>query len=512
MRPRFQAIWEPWIIRRPTRADGTTRRRPIGPASSLGSLGGGMRHTWRPSTATILRHAITSEYYCLSMNGLDLPLTIDGQDVSNVGYFGLPEKDIETLPLALCWNDLRARGKGLGLGEYGVKTHPAWTVANGATNYHIARSEEEAKRLFLAVAHYALGLVHQESRTGASPDDPTWVFPWGMFYPNQAVPKDIAWTHRNEFILWRFFHPVYRPADLTVCLADQLRLGNDEGLAVAVAHRTFADLLALHYQFNVIDDEHLDRLPPATKMVLFPCPMALSDEVYAKLRAWVSGGGTLLVTGDFSRDLRIGNGPAPRRLEELAGVTFLAENDPNVVRRQAREVQAEFRTPRLGRCALKPCLKVKPAGCDHVLAASEKDEAIFVHKYVGKGEVYFLADPIELAGDDSNPRPRRDLYAAILGQCSCRLGVRPQTVTPDEPWLHVMAQPTANGVVHVLFNTKRTAGATEVRIPTAAGETSLAIRGGWPGLAAATEDGDSWRPAPTVWPRSVPSLSWQVLA
>ena len=35
--------------------------------------------------------------------------------------------------MLLCWNDLRVRGKGVSLGEYGVKTHPAWSVANGAT-------------------------------------------------------------------------------------------------------------------------------------------------------------------------------------------------------------------------------------------------------------------------------------------------------------------------------------------------------------------------------------------
>ena len=46
------------------------------------------------------------------------------------------------------WNDLRARGKGVSLGEYGVKTHPAWTEENGAVGYHIVRTEEEQKQLF----------------------------------------------------------------------------------------------------------------------------------------------------------------------------------------------------------------------------------------------------------------------------------------------------------------------------------------------------------------------------
>ncbi len=56
-------------------------------------------------------HPIMSEYYQRPFGGLDLPLTIDGQDVSDVGYFDEPRTDIEKLPLALRWNDLRRAAK-----------------------------------------------------------------------------------------------------------------------------------------------------------------------------------------------------------------------------------------------------------------------------------------------------------------------------------------------------------------------------------------------------------------
>ena len=64
-------------------------------------------------------HPITSEYYQRPYGGLDLILTIDGQDASNIGYFDRPYEDVNKLPLTLRLIDLRMRGKSLGLGEYG---------------------------------------------------------------------------------------------------------------------------------------------------------------------------------------------------------------------------------------------------------------------------------------------------------------------------------------------------------------------------------------------------------
>ena len=33
----------------------------------------------------------------------------------------------------------------------------------------------------------------------------------GIFYPNEFVPKDVAYVHRNLSLVWRHFTPVYRP-------------------------------------------------------------------------------------------------------------------------------------------------------------------------------------------------------------------------------------------------------------------------------------------------------------
>ncbi len=429
-------------------------------------------------------HPITSEYYCFPFGAIDLVQTIDGQDVSNIGYFDRPGLDIERLPLRIRWNDLRARGKGVSLGEYGVKTHPAWTEANGATDYHIARTEEEQRRLFLAVAHYGLGLGACKVQNWCVRDDSTRVFPWGLFYPNQLVPKDMAYVHRNLSLVWRHFRPVYRPPALMVCLANQLRLGNDDGLGMAIGYRTFADLLAMHYDFGTIDDDHLDQLPRATKVLVYPSPLAVRDESCAKLTAWVRGGGTFLVTGDFSLDAhrrRTRTG----RLKELAGGEFVAPAYPLPKRMVGRDTRAKFILDGLGSETVRPCLRLKPAGCA-VLGTTAEGEPVLVRNSLGRGSVYFFTDPIEIADTPESAALRRRLYAAVVHAANSQKdqGLAPVRIAPDEPWLHVMVQPTETGSVHVVYNTNPEPATTPVRLPTDAGEVELVTRNGWPALVA----------------------------
>ena len=344
-------------------------------------------------------HPITSEYYSHPTGGIDLVNSIDGLEVSNIGFFDRPIEDLDNLPLRLHWNDLRLRGKGVSLGEYGVKTHPAWAVSNGGSHYHIQRSEEEQRQLFAMIAHYALGLGASKVQNWCLRDAQAWVFPWGIFYPNQLIPKDVAYVHRNQSLVWRHFAPVYRPPSLAVCLANQLRLGNQATLGTTVAERTFADLLALHYDFGVIDDDHLQVLPSAVTAMILPAPFAMRDESYQRLLAWVRGGGTLLVTGDFSYDPDRRRA-ATARLGELAGVEFLAENYPNVQRHAGRDVIADLSPFGLGSHVLRPGVQVKPISAE-VLGQSADGQPVLLRNTVGRGSVYYLTDPVEL--DDAEP-------------------------------------------------------------------------------------------------------------
>jgi hypothetical protein len=428
-------------------------------------------------------HPITSEYYSWPIGGLDLPLTIAGQDVSNIGYFDQPVSDIDNLPTRIRFNDLRARGKGVSLGEYGVKTHPAWREENGGRGYHIARTEEEQKQLFLAVAHYALGLGACKVQNWCLRDAQARVFPWGIFYPNQLVPKDVASVHRNLSIVWRHFRPIDILAPVTVCLANQLRLGNVESIGPTVAYRAFSDLLALHFPFNTIDDHHLDALPESTQVLIYPSPFAVSDDTFERLAHWVNQGGTLLVTGDFSYDADRRR-TRTERLKQLAGAGFIAAKYPNVARTLGADTSIRSSFGNLEGAVVRPCIQVEASEAE-VLATTPEQDPVLARQILGQGAVYFFADPIELAEDDAARAVRRKLYSSVLRAA----GQEPRPIEPDEPWLHIMKQPTLRGAVHVAFNTKHGNGSELVHLPSAAGRVVLRIRNRWPALAAATGDG-----------------------
>ena len=314
-------------------------------------------------------------------------------------------------------------------------------------------------------------------------DAQTRVFPWGIFYPNQLIPKDVAYVHRNESMVWRWFSPRYVAPALTVCLADNMRLGNQEHLGTQVGYRAFGALLALHYNFNVIDDHHLDALPVQTRTLIYPAPFAIRDDAYARLVSWVEAGGTLLVTGDVSYDAD--RRPTRRaRLHELAGVDFVATRYPNVDRAAGQDVTVAFGWAGLTPARMRPCITCRAAGAD-VLATTEDRAPALVRNKVGKGVVYWLADPIELDAEAAGSAARRSIYRAFLNAAGCT----PLPVEPNAPWLHVMAQPTATGVVHVVFNTQLQEGEEDVTLPTKAGDVTLRTRNRWPALVAASDDG-----------------------
>ena len=428
-------------------------------------------------------HPITSEYYQSGWGGLDLPMTIDGQDVSNFGFFDLPENDLEILPLKICANDLRARGKGVSLGEYGVKTHPAWSTENGATGYHIVRTEEQQLRLFLAVAHYGLGLGASKIQHWCLRDAQTWVFPWGIFYPHEFIPKDVAYAHRNQSLIWRHFVPRYVPPKLTVCTPCNLWLGNYEGVGRDVADRAFDTLLGLHHEFNVIDDQHLEKLPPQTRVVIYPAPFAVGDDAYARLLAWVKDGGVLLVTGDISYDENRQRTRATR-LRELAGVEALEVNYPDISRQEPPGEPAAFLFASLPPLPASPCVRLKVIDAE-VLGRAGDSNPVFVRRRLGMGWVYLFTDPTEVAGDTRAGETRRQVYAGFLRAA----GVKPLDIQPDEPWLHVISQPTTRGTVQVVFDRRRAEGQEQVGWSSAAGRLTLMVRNRWPGLAAVTADG-----------------------
>jgi hypothetical protein len=426
-------------------------------------------------------HPTTSEYYCFPFDGMDLRLTIATQDVANTGYFDEPKRDVDLLPMRLRWNDLRAQGKSLSLGEYGVKTHPAWAVENGGNGYHIVRTEEEQKQLFMAVAHYGFGMGGSKVQNWCLRDAAQNVFPWGVFYPGPLIPKDVAYTHRNLSLLMRLFAPRYEAPALTVLLCDNLRLGNQASLGLDAGYRSFEALLGLHADFNVMSDWHATEIPAATRVMIYPAALCPDDASFEKIVNWVEQGGTLLVTGDFTYS---GQRRQERseRLGRLAGVAWGASRYAPT-ERQAQAglaVTAAAGTPAVLSTAA-PMLSGKAATAQ-VLASTADGTPVLTRNTLGKGKVVFCADPLELNTDVA---VIRGLYRWFLAEA----GIAPLSVTPDDPELYAFQAPTRSGASWVLFNRHASGDETAASVATPAGSVTLGVRGGYPALAGVSSAG-----------------------
>ena len=399
-------------------------------------------------------HAITSEYYRQPYGALDLILTIGEQDASNIGYFDEPYRDVDNLPLALRLIDLRMRGKSLGLGEYGVKTHPAWTVENGARGYHIVRTEEEARRLFMAVAHYGMGMGACKVQNWCLRDASETVFPWGVFYPNGRVPKDIAYWHRNLSLIWRHFTPEYQAPKLAVLLPDGMRLGANSQKGLDIAANCFRALFAKHAEFSVINERHVEALQSDTVGLIWPSAFCPDDAAYAKVLQWVTDGGRLLVTGDISFDENRRR-TRTQRLEELCGVQFVEEIYRPPVRPEDNPQIVDVRGTKM---ALQPCIEVQ-AGDAEVVARTENGMPVLVRKGIGKGTVLYCTDPLEMGKADEVLPLLKLLYPG-----------GPAEEYQGGPDVHLCRQPLRGaGEFVTAFNTNMPPGAKEVPLPNGKG-------------------------------------------
>jgi hypothetical protein len=397
------------------------------------------------------QHPTSSEFYQLPHQGVDLPAAIDGVDLANFGYFDKPGADLARFPAICKYNDQRTRGKSIGPGEYGVKTHPAWGDGQDY-GYHSTRTRAEAVELFLGVAHYTLGLGGARIHNWCWKDSAHNVFPWGMVYPCDGVPKDTACAHRNQSLLFRHFAPVYREPSVYVLTADSHRLGGGKWQVIEGILKSFDLALATHVEnLGTLNEQGL-RIPKSARVVFWPLPFCPADETCAQVLDWVGQGGVLYLSGDVSYD-PLRRRTRTSRLEDLCGVRFVAQNYPDI------RVNAT-------NAAEQPCIRVEPAG-GKVLESAADGSPLLVEKRVGKGHVLFTPDPVELHSVAS----RRDQDIALYRRVLDRGGVRPLGLQPDDARIHLFRLPLRDrGRVYILFNTddaqpERTVTLTDCRPP-----------------------------------------------
>lgn len=243
-------------------------------------------------------HPTTSEYYQIPIGGLDLRLTIDGLDVSNIGYFDEPGKDLLHFPAVFKFIDMRLYGKSLNFGEFGVKTHPAWERSLGAKGYHICRTEEEQWRLFLLLPQYGFGLGASKCQNWCWRDDDDRVFPWGLVYPCDDVEKDALKAYRASGLLLTRLRPVWRKPKVVLIVSDSSRLLPDGAKAWRAALIAADTLIRLRVDFAVASDLALtDELLDGVKAVFLPGALTVPSETEAVLQRFVQKGGIVYRSG-----------------------------------------------------------------------------------------------------------------------------------------------------------------------------------------------------------------------
>jgi hypothetical protein len=293
-----------------------------------------------------------------------------------------------------------------------------------------------------------------------------------MVYPCDEVPKDIAYVHRNQSLLFRHFAPVYREPEVYVLTADSHRMSGGKWQVIEGILKSVELALATHVDnLGTLNEDGL-AIPASAKVIIYPLPFCPTDATFTKVRDWVNRGGVLYFSGDISYD-EFHRRTRTQRLEELCGVRFLSENYPNI------GVSAT-------NSADQPCIKVEPAvpaqGTDaaaRVLRRAGDGSPLLIENRLGRGTVMFSTDPIELHSVPARREGDLALYRSVLAEA----GIRPIDLQPDDPLVHAFRVPMQDGgQVYVLFNTDDSQPAKTLTLADCRPPITLSVASKRPGL------------------------------
>ena len=423
-------------------------------------------------------HPITAEFYQSPVSGIDLLTALGKLDLANFGYFAEKEEDRYRFPQICRFLDQSMRGKGINVGEFGVKTHPAWND----TGYYIeARSEQYEQRYFLSLSHYAFALGASKIQNWCWKYPADLPFEWGLNYPNEMVPRDTRAFYRNSGLLFRMLRPRYEVCPTVMLLASDSRMGGQGHRIVEGQLTAIRLLLDQNIRFATLTDEFLAELPPGTRTIFYPLSFCPSDEIVDSLKQFVENGGRLYLSGDLSLD-SLRRRTRTSRLRDLCGVDFASEQYANLEygSTSVTTVGTDSAWP-IYQAA--PTMRVTLHGARSLLSGVDGEPIVTEYRR-GNGVVIFSADPLELHGDSRYQPYAHQFYRALCRQldlASESLNALPNTV-------HCFRVPTQSEVqTYVLVNYSD--AAQSVSIPTAKGKISLQLLPHVPGLAASVRGG-----------------------
>ena len=314
--------------------------------------------------------------------------------------------------------DLRGLGKPFILGECGAKDHPTFKAADP---WGMGDDDASYDQRFSYLAHNAFGLGAACMSCWHWRDPMEGIFPCGIVHQT-GVPRPTAQLYRAMALTFGTLKPRSVTPEVYVVIPDSGRQGGQREAAIRAFHKSADLLVACRAGFGLMPDGSLDRLPTAAKALVYPVPFDPSDEVIRQLTRFVEAGGSLYVSGDLSYDAK--RQPTRRdRLQRLCGVEAVGE---------PRSKPLELPPALSATSAARPFLTVKTAGAE-VLSASG-GTPILTHYRLGKGHVWFNADPVELDMALTNGVAT---YLAFLKSS----GIEGLPSAPDAPGLHVFRVP-----------------------------------------------------------------------
>lgn len=403
-------------------------------------------------------HPITSEYYQRPVGGIDERLSLGQMDVANFGYFDAQPFDITRMLATIKWNDMRAAGKSVNMGEYGVKTHDAWSRASEGGSYHVARTEREQRRLFWYVAHAAWAYDLTKIQNWCWSDDPDNIFPWGMAWQNPLRLKPAGKLLRNLRIFSDQIAHATRTEPVTVVLPDRWRTGVPELAGYSGLMNALQCLLATNVRFDVANLDWVERAaahPTPARVLVMPFANGLPDRTVDAVLRLADAGWRIYLSGDPSLDEE--GRRHPERLERLAGGGARIENP------------------------LAVPLTRKDVGAGSIWHSPQTWESLTGHDIFGK-------EPERVT------RLANNLYLSLLPQ----MGARPELTVTSEgcQWIATDAAiPTGDRarerrlVTAFPLTTERT-GPAAVRIRTPRGELDWRAERGWPCAALTNGRGE----------------------
>jgi hypothetical protein len=252
--------------------------------------------------------------------------------------------------------DRRFQGKSISQGEFGSLGD------HDKRNNGIDNPTQDYNR-YLTTSHYLFGEGGSFIANWCWKDMNDVVFPWGLNYTSNGQPKNILKAYRNQSLLFRQTYPMYKPENVFLVVPIDSMTGGKSDRISNKLYNYVDSLFNRRVDFGVIDDEHLDMLPAAAKILVYPAAYHVNDKAYDSLLKFVQKGGILYASGDISYDA-YRNPVLSDRMNELFGV--------KVVSRNGEPGDAE------------QTINVEPT-------SSTKNGEVYINK-IANGEVYYTPD------------------------------------------------------------------------------------------------------------------------